>query len=328
MKNQYLKLKSNLPVIILVFLFMSCNSSDRRTKIEVSGTIETTDVTVSSKVTGEIKKLFFDEGDFVKKNDTLAEVDMTNLQIQKKQAEGGLLLADAQLQLLEHGSRIEDIQQAEEMLKQAKANFESAESDKNRMESLYNSKSISDKQWEDIQTKFKVASAQFRSADEVFKKLKRGSRVEDIEGAKGRKIQSEAQLDLIKKQLNDCYIVAPNQGVLSHKVFEVGELATTGSSLFTISALDKVFLMVYVNEENLGKVKYGQKVEIKVDSHPETIFEGKVTYISSTAEFTPKNIQTKEDRTKLVYGVKVEINNPDQILKPGMPADASIIISE
>jgi HlyD family secretion protein len=328
MKRRYLMILNNFLILIQAVFLFNCGNSNNSKKIEVSGTIETTDVTISSKVSGEIKKLYFDEGAFVKKNDTLAEIDKINLLIQAKQAEGGVLLADAQLQMTVRGSRIEDIQQAEAALKQSKANLESAELDKNRNESLFKTKSISEKQWDDIRIRYQIALEQFHSADELFKKSKRGSRVEDIEVAKARRIQSEAQLDLIKKQLNDCYIIAPMPGVLSHKVFEEGELVMTGSNLFTISKLDKVFLMVYVNEQNLGKVKYGQKVEIKVDSHPEQIFTGIVTYISSTAEFTPKNIQTKEDRTKLVFGVKVEIENQNQILKPGMPADASIIISE
>jgi HlyD family secretion protein len=318
---------SLLPVILLFFIFLNCGNSDKDKKIEVSGTIETTDVTISSKVNGEIRKLFFDEGAYVKINDTLAEIDRINLQIQEKQAMAGVELADAQLQLLLNGSREEDIKQAVEGVKQAKTNLESAELDKNRIEELFKNKSVSQKQMDDIQTRYKVALAQFKSADEIYKKLKRGARIEDINAAKARKLQSESQLELIRKQINDSYILSPAEGVISHKVFEMGEPVLPGSSLFTISDLNKVYLMIYVNEENLGKVKYGQKAEIRIDSHPEKVFEGKVTYISSNAEFTPKNIQTKEDRTKLVFGVKVEINNPEKILKPGMPADAALIIT-
>jgi len=99
-----------------------------------------------------------------------------------------------------------------------------------------------------------------------------------------------------------------------------------GSTLFTISQLDKVYLKVYINESDLGKVKYGQKADIFIDSYPDKAFQGKVIYISSKAEFTPKNIQTKEDRIKQVFSIKIEIDNKDYVLKPGMPADAKIIL--
>jgi HlyD family secretion protein len=158
--------------------------------------------------------------------------------------------------------------------------------------------------------------------------MKRGNRTEDIAAAKARLDQSKAQLETIQKQLRDSYIISPADGIITHKVFELGELVNPGSTVFTISQLDKVHLMVYVSEQNLGKVKYGQTAEIIVDSHPDKTFIGKVTYISSVAEFTPKNIQTKEDRLKQVFGVKLEIDNKEQILKPGMPADAKIIISK
>lgn len=133
-----------------------------------------------------------------------------------------------------------------------------------------------------------------------------------------------AQADLLKKAIADCTIAAPVGGVVTRKPVEAGELVQAGATVLTISDLDRVNLMIYVTEKELGQVKLGQTAAVTIDSAPGRIFSGKVTYISSEAEFTPKNIQTKEDRAKLVFRVKVEIDNPEGVLKPGLPADAII----
>ena len=127
--------------------------------------------------------------------------------------------------------------------------------------------------------------------------------------------------------MNDCYVTSPSSGFITKKFIEQGETAGMMSSLFQIADLSTVELVIYVSETELGMVKLGQKANINVDTYPDKSFEGKVIYISPEAEFTPKNIQTQEERTKLVYAVKIKVDNPDFELKDGMPADASIIFS-
>ena len=322
-----MKIKLLLLGIILLLVMYGCGNSNNETSIELSGIIESTDVNITAKVSGELRKVNYDEGALIRTNDTIAEIDRENLLIQKKQLMAGAELGEAQYQMALNGFRSEDIHSSEENMKQAKSNLDLAEYDKNNMESLYKSGSISEKQWKDISTRYAASKAQYKSSEEMFNKMKRGNRSEDISAAKARSDQSKAQLEMVEKQLRDSYIVSPVNGTITHKVFELGEFVNMGSTIYTVTQLDKVYLMVYVSEKNLGKVKYGQTAEIKVDSHPDKIITGKVTYISSVAEFTPKNIQTKEDRLKQVFGVKLEIENKENILKPGMPADAKIIIS-
>lgn len=313
-----------LQLIIFSLIIFSCSSNNEKQAIEATGNIETINVTVSSKVNGEVISILKDEGDKVKTGDTVLIIDPTIYQIKLREAEASLLAAEAQLELVKVGARKEDIQQAEQTLKQAEVNFQSAENDKMRYENLYQTKSISRKQYEDALTRYEIALAQFNSAKENLRKIQNISRPEELKQVKANYERIKANVDLIKKNLSDCYVTSPIAGIIVKKFVEKGETVNNLSSLFKVSNLYQVEILVYVNEQDLGKVKLGQLVEITVDAFPNKIFEGKVVYISPEAEFTPKNIQTKEERTKLVFAVKVKIDNTDLQLKAGIPADAKI----
>lgn len=319
---------SSILLYISILLLTSCNANNQKQTIEASGNIEAINVTVSSKVNGEVISILKDEGDKVKTGDTVMIIDPLIYQIKLREAEASLLAAEAQLQLVTIGARKEDIQQAEQILKQAEVNLQSAETDKTRFENLYQSRSISRKQYEDALNRYEIALAQFNSAKENLNKIKNISRPEEIKQAKANYERIKANVDLIKKNLNDCYVTSPIDGIIVKKFVEQGETVTNLSSLFKMSNLYNVELLVYVNEQNLGKIHLGQSVDVTVDALPDKIFEGKVVYISPEAEFTPKNIQTKEERTKLVFAVKVKIENPNLELKAGIPADAKIKIQD
>ncbi|MCL6493164.1 MAG: efflux RND transporter periplasmic adaptor subunit [Ignavibacterium sp.] len=321
-----MKTSTLIQLIIFSFIVFGCNSKNEKQAIEATGNIETINVTVSSKVNGEVISILKDEGDKVKSGDTVMIIDPTIYQIKLREAEAALLSAEAQLELVKVGARKEDIQQAEQMLKQAEVNLQSAENDKIRFENLYQSKSISKKQYEDAISRYEIALAQFNSAKENLRKIQNISRPEELKQVKANYERIKANADLIKKNLSDCYVTSPIDGIIVKKFVEKGETVNNLSSLFKVSNLYQVEILVFVNEKDLGKVKLGQLVEVTVDAFPNKIFEGKVAYISPEAEFTPKNIQTKEERTKLVFAVKVKINNPDLELKAGIPADAKIIL--
>lgn len=311
-------------ITILIILITGCSSSDDDNQILATGTIEAKEVVISSKISGEVKKINFDEGDKAVKGDTLIFIDNEMLEIQLKQAEANRIAAEAQLELLRKGARREDIVQAEEQLKQTETNFRQAEIDKKRMEELFKSASISKKQLEDFNVSYEIKLAQFNSAKENLAKMKNFARPEEIKQAEAKLKQAIANIELIKKSIRDSYVISPMDASIVKKYVEVGENVTALSSLFKLADLSNVELMVYVPEAQLGKVKLGQKVEIEVDAFPYKKFEGKVIYISPEAEFTPKNIQTKDERTKQVFGVKIKIPNPNYELKAGMPADATI----
>lgn len=299
-------------IVLAVMMFAivpGCSRNDTNA-ISGSGTIETTEVIVAAKVGGEILRLYVDEGAAVKQGDTLAEIDHADYDIQLKQVQANTEAADAQYKLAVAGARTEDIVQAEAQMKNAR-------DDAGRMRNLLVSHAVTQKQVDDAETRYTVAQ-------QTYDKLKNGSRPEEIQAALARKNQAVAQADAIRKKISDSYVIAPIDGVVTLKAFEQGETAVPNSALFRISEVNKVHLMVYIPESDLAKVKLGEQASVSIDGAPGKIYPGAVVYTSPVAEFTPKNIQTKDERTKLVFGVKIEIPNPNLELKPGMPADAVI----
>ena len=285
----------------------TCNSRDI---IEESGTIEGTDVDIGTEVTGRIVAVRVDEGTRAVKGDTLVLIDDTEYQIQLRQAIANMKSFESSYKLAVEGSRKEDIVQAE-------ANFKNAEADYQRMKDLLASRTMTQKQYDD-------AYARYVSAQQTYEKLQRGSRPEEISVARERRDYAAAQVDLLKKKVHDCTITSPTDGTVTLRAVEPGELVTMGANLLRLTDLDKVKLTIYVNEEEYGRIRLGQSAEIHIDAYPDRSFEGRIVYLSPNAEFTPKNVQTKDERTKLVFAVKIQVQNRDGVLKPGLPADASI----
>jgi HlyD family secretion protein len=313
----------NYLLLVLLLAVYGCSNNDDQNIIEASGIIEATYVTVSSKGQGEILKLLKDEGDQVNEGDTVMIIDHETLFIQLRQAEAGLKVSEAQYSLLKNGARKEDIIHAEEMLKQAETNYKSAEKDKVRFTNLLKSNAVSYKQFEDASAKYDVTTAQYNAARENLNKLNNLARPEELLQAEANVEKAFAAADLLRKNIKDSYIISPVGGIITRKYYEKGETVNQMSSLFRVADLNVVELVIYVSGQELGKVKTGQTAEIRTDSYDKN-YTGKIIYISPEAEFTPKNIQTKDERTKLVYAVKIKIDNPDYELKPGMPADARI----
>ena len=247
--------------IFFILIIFSCFSNNLK-KIEASGTIEVIETNVSSKSNNEVKELYVDEGDHVKKGDIIAEIDHSILDLQ---------------------------------LKLNKSDFKNAESNYKRIKEIYASGNTSLKERDDMENKYTILKETY---------------------------------EITKKQIEDCYIKAPRDGIITNKFVEKGEFVNIGSPVYSISQIDPVNLTIYITEKELGKVRVGYPAKIKIDAYPKKDFTGKIIYISPNAEFTPKNIQTKDERVKQVFGVKIEIPNKEGILKPGTPADAIIDINE
>jgi HlyD family secretion protein len=322
-------MKTTLKIVLTLFTLsgINCSNNQDPNTLSASGTIETIDVTVSTKLGGEILELEVKEGDKVRSGDLLIVIDHELLDIQLRQAEAGVDLAYSQLRLLESGARKEDIRQSEDLLKQAKVNLDQAVTDRDRMQALYESNTVTKKQFEEALNRYELTLAQYNSAKDNLSKVKSIIRPEEIQGAKANLRKAIATVDQLKQNISDCSIHSPSDGFISKKYVESGEIVAPSSSLLKVSNLETVNLVIYVSEVELGKVKLGQTAEIKVDAFEEKTYTGKIIFISPEAEFTPKNIQTQDERTKLVFGVKIEIPNPQFELKPGMPADAKVILN-
>jgi HlyD family secretion protein len=271
-----------ISALVLYFL-LSAKGKRNQGEISASGTVEITEVEVSSKLTGRIEKLLVDEGDSVLKDQVLIELEKKELDAQLKQAQAAYQASLAQLA-------------------QSKSNSDNLKTNLDRVKELFKAGSATQQQLDDQQTKYRMANDQHSSASHLVD-------------------QNKGVIDLIKVNLDNSVIKSPINGLVLSKNTEIGEVVLPGSSLLTLGDLAHPWVKIYIKETDLGKVKLGQKAEVRIDTYPDKVFEGKVTYISGQAEFTPKNIQTKEERVKLVFGIKVSLDNPEQILKPGMPAD-------
>ncbi len=316
--------KSNMIITVLLIIGISaCSSNDENSLIEHSGTIEMTNIIISSQVPGIIKKIYVQEGKSVKSGDTLAIIDHEKIDLQLAQAEASLRVAKVQLKILKKGARKEDKKQADEILRQTELHLRQVTKNKERMEKLYDSQAVTEKQYDDAITAYDLAVSKHNTAKQKVNKIK-SARPEEIEQAEANLIKAESSISLIQKNIDDCYLTSPIEGQVVGKYIEVGESVSFMSSMFKITNLSEAELVIYVTEKELASVKYGQKAEITIDAFDDKSFSGKVIFISPEAEFTPKNIQTKDERTKLVFAVKVKIDNSEHFLKPGMPADARI----
>jgi HlyD family secretion protein len=302
-----------LAVLLFSGVLFGCSSQNGDT-ISATGTIEATEVTLSAQAGGQVQRILADEGALVRKGDTLLLIDHTDWLYQLEQMRGGYEMAEAQFRLAINGAREEDVIQAE-------ANYTNAEADLKRMEELYRAKSISEKQRDDARTRFTVSQ-------QIWEKMKHGSRQEEIDAARARRDQAKAQMASLQKKVNDCAVTSPIAGTITKRYVEQGELAGTGMALYRVSDLSSMDITIYVSESNLPKVTLNQNASVRIDAFQKKEYEGKVVFISSTAEFTPKNIQTKDERTKLVFSVKVKVPNPDGTLKAGIPADVTLHVAQ
>ncbi len=308
--------------IICATYLCSCKHNSIRTELSASGIMQAVEVDVSCIQGGQIEKYLVEEGDFVSTGDTVVIIDHSSLDIQLKSAEASLKMANAQLSLVQKGARSEDLAIAQQTVKSAQANFMTAESDYNRIRNLYDAGSASEKQMQQAESRFISAKSNLNSAMENLEKLRNLIRPEEIDIAKAKVMMAESNLNLLTKKISDCYITAPVSGIVTGKGFEEGETAVPGMMVVQITQTEKMYLTIYISEDDLGFVNIQQEAVIRIDGYDNRKFSGKVVYISPSAEFTPKNVQTKDDRIKLVYAVKLKVDNTDNILKSGMFADA------
>lgn len=308
-------------LFIISLILIGC--SEKMT-IETSGILEGKDITVSSQVLGIVTDITKKEGDQVKKGETILIIDSTEYVMQKRQAQALLLQAQSQYELVKKGARAEDIAAAKEVLSSAKVNYESSKKDYERYKELLESNSVSVKMFDDVQTKYLISERQHKQAIENYNKLINGSRPEEIELAKGRYDQALAQVELAKKKVLDCTLKATSDGFLTKISVDVGELVNMGAVVAKVTDLSEMTLKIFVKETDLGLIKLNQQVDVSVDSFPDSSMTGRIIFISNSAEFTPKNIQSKDDRVKLVFEVKLLLDNPHQKLKAGMIGDVTI----
>lgn len=290
-----------------------------------SGELEMKKVDVSFRVPGQIISRLFSEGQQIKEGDLVAELDPIEFEYQVKLAKADALNAKWQLSELNAGSTVEEIAQAKKQLDSAKTEEENTKREYNRAKKLFESNSMAASEYDKVTTAYKISQLRVAELSERLKQLQIGPRYEKIEQAKAGLDAAETNVKLAEQKLLFTKTYSPIEGVVIDEYKEVGEFIQAGSPIISVGNPSKLWLRAYLPENQAHILKLGQKMSVTVDSLPDAVFEGIVTYISDKAEFTPKQIQTTAERVKLVYRIKIDIIDTKGLLKPGIPADAVIV---
>jgi HlyD family secretion protein len=324
-------------MFISAVAFTGCAPDQPATGARVSGQADATEVQIAPEVGGRIIEMTIAEGDRVKRGDVVARIDTRDIDLSLQRARAERAQADAQLRLLQAGARGEDIRQAESQVAAASADLAAAEADLaaagtdlQRFERLLESNSGSQKQRDDALTRRqmaadRVAAARARQAGarEAVARLRAGSRREEIDGARARVEAVDAQIATLEKAKSDTVLTAPIDGIVTERLLDPGEIVAPRAPVAVVADLDRAWAEVFVDEPVVPRIRLGQPATVFTDAGGPGL-PGKISYVSSKAEFTPRNVQTAEDRSKLVYRVKIAVDNSSGILKQGMPVEAEI----
>jgi HlyD family secretion protein len=320
MKRRTRAVRAALAAAVLVAC--ACRKGDDAGLIVASGHVEATEVLVSTKVAGNIESLAVDEGRAVSAGQQLARIDTTDIRLARDAARAERAQAEAELRLRLSGSRVEDVREAKAQVARAEADLAGAQKDLERMEGLLAAGSGTSKARDDARTRRDVAQSALDAARERLLRLEAGFRREEKDAARARLDAAEAKLAQLEQQLKDAVIVSPVAGVVTQKLAEQGELAARGTGIVVVTDLASAWLNAYVAEPDLARLRLGQQAEVTTDDGQSR--KGRVSFVAANAEFTPKNVQTRDERVKLVYRIKVALENGDGLFKPGMPATARL----
>lgn len=314
---------------LLVFLILAAGTGyklflKKEKGITATGTIEVTLADVVPKMNGYMSPLTIEVGDTVERGQRIAHINKPELEAQLLADQSALARAKAQLDDLIKGPRKEEIEQANSSLAAAQSLYRKAQADLERYRTLYSTGAISAQQIEAVQSNYDVAYNSLLSAQAQQRLVLEGSRPDLIEAQRMETERYQAVIAATKATLADQEVVSPLTGVVLSKNYQNGEYVNPGSAIATIGDLNDCWVKVYISSEQLGLIKLGQPVDVKIDAYPDKIFAGNIKEISQNAEFTPRQSITQQERANLVFYIKVKINNADGILKPGMPADVVI----
>jgi multidrug resistance efflux pump len=296
-----------LPLIILVGLFgwLIYHSQRHKNENVYSGTIEARDADIGSLMGGRVSEVLVEEGDSVQAGETLVRFDRYLLDPQIKQQESRVAQMRANLDRIEKGPRREEVERA-------RINWEQAEKERVRQETLL-------KQGVGIQSTYDVTAATAQVAEQQYEELKRGSRPEDVQQAQAQLATEENALATLHRQAEESEVRAPANGVIQTMDLRPGDMIAANQPVAVLLESNELWVRVFVPETRLGEVKVGQPVGISIDTFPKRVFKSKVQSISERAEYTPRNVQTPEQREDQVFAVRLRLE-PAPELKAGMTA--------
>lgn len=311
---------------LAAYLYHAFCQQDNQEELVLQGNVDVREVSLAFRQSDRILEMLAEEGDRVQKGQVLARLDTQELKLQLQRLNAEIAAQQSTVDKLHNGTRPEEIRQAEGNLRQAQAAAEHAAGVYQRKRDIYTSiAGISQQELDNAYHDMEAKQATMSVAEAALQEAKAGPRQEDIAGA-------EAGLQALRnEQLRYIYLLsqyelqAPDDGVIRSRLLEAGDMASPSRPVFKLSLPGKKWVRAYVPETELGRVYEGQQARVYIDSLPGKAIGGQVGYISGTAEFTPKNVQTEELRTSLVYEVRVYVDDADNVLRLGMPATVRIV---
>ena len=293
--------------------------------IVAAGTVEARESDLGFRAAGRIDSIFVDEGDRVRQDDLLATLDRRELLATLAVARGRAAAARATLGELTEGFRSEEIEEARALLRGAERRLSDATRDLSRARNLFSDGAISQQALDDRETAVTLAEAEVKRIGERLRLLETGTRVERIAAQRAVLDAAEAEVERAEAVLEYASVVAPYNGLVTIRHREPGEIVPTGAPVLTLMDPEDRWVRIYVRADKVGRLSLGQAASVTADAYPDRVYTGRVMFIASEAEFTPRDVQTTEERVKLVYQVKIRIaEDPSFDLKPGLAADVRL----
>jgi membrane fusion protein YbhG len=329
-------MKRLIPVLIVLAVVIAAGvylyprlskKSQPENQLTLSGNIEAHESLVSFKVQGRIVDLPVEEGQSVEPGALLARLDEADYRQKVRIDEANVHVRESNLALLLAGTREQEVKASEQTMLDAQADLQQKKIDYDRAQRLYGKDEVSAQDRDLAETARKRAEATFLAAQQRYNEAVEGSRKEDIAIARANVTEADATLGLSRVNLDYTTLRAPSAGVITVRQAELGEVVVPGTPVVTLADLDHIWLRAYIAEPDLGRIRWGQEATVSTDTYPGKQYRGRISFISSSAEFTPKSVQTYKERVTLVYRIKIDIDNPSHELKPGMPADAHISLA-
>jgi HlyD family secretion protein len=293
-------------------------------QLTLSGNIEAHESLVSFKVPGRIVELPIEEGQQVQQGALLARLEDADMKQKVRIDEASVAVRESSLALTLAGTREQEVKALQQSVLDAQAELAQRKADNDRAQQLFSKDEVSAQDRDLAATALKRSEATFAAAQQRYNEAVEGSRKEDVAIARANLTQANANLGLSRINSSYTTLRAPSAGVITVRQAELGEVAQPGSPVVTLADLDHIWLRAYIAETDLGKIHWGQQTSVTTDTYPGKQYQGHISFISPDAEFTPKSVQTYAERVTLVYRIKIDIDNPNHELKPGMPADARI----
>jgi HlyD family secretion protein len=293
-------------------------------QITLSGNIEAHESLVSFKVQGRIVTLPIQEGQAVQQGDLLASLEDADFRQKVKIDEASVAVRESNLALTLAGTREQEVKASHQTVLDAQADLAQKKLDNDRAQQLFSKDEISAQDRDRAATALTRAEANVAALQQRYSLAQEGSRKEDIAIARANLAQAHANLGLSRITAGYTTLLAPTVGIVTVRQAELGEVVSPGSPVVTLADLDHIWLRAYIPETDLGRVRWGQQATITTDTYPGKQYHGRISFISPDAEFTPKSVQTYAERVTLVYRIKIDVENANHELKPGMPADAHI----